>query len=274
MKKMELMMLVGAVAVAAAFARADEPLSDAALKENIVRFVTLPGRMCGHALVDFREEFRNRKLTNRAWFDGDTNRLARLIAELAQTNDVELSSQMVETLGEYGTVEQLPFLYSCATNPAVGDLAVRSVFNIEGITSNSLEVARQFLSQTNGYTLLNADARSSVCMDMLKRVFSDGSLTGLRTQTLAIATDFAEHVNTLPKGLDTVLVAVNSDFRFSKRRLAILRAAKMKLDAEFLALGTTDEELDERVHIYNFQTNYLFSAINELVAYPESELPD
>ena len=167
MKMMEFVRLACASAVAAAFARADEPLSDAALKENIVRFVTLPGRMCGHALVDFREEFRNRKLTNRSWFDGDTNRLARLIAELAQTNDVELSSQMIETLGEYGTVEQLPFLYSCATNPAVGDLAVRSVFNIEGITSNSLEVARQFLSQTNGYTLLNADARSSVCMDML-----------------------------------------------------------------------------------------------------------
>ena len=110
MKKMELMMLVGAVAVAAAFARAGEPLSDDAMKERIVQFVTLPGRMCGRALVDFREEFRNRKLTNRTWFDGDTNRLARLIAELAQTNDVELSSQMVETLGEYGTVEQLPFL--------------------------------------------------------------------------------------------------------------------------------------------------------------------
>ena len=270
---MGLLMLAG-VAVAAAFVRADGQLSDDALKENIVRFVTLPGRMCGHALVDFRDEFRSRKLTNRSWFDGDTNRLARLIAELAQTNDVELSSQMVESLGEYGTPAQLPFLYSCATNPAVGDLAVRAVFNIEGVTSNSLDFAHQFLSQTNGYTLLNADARSNLCMDMLKRVFSDGSLAGHRTQALAIATDFAEHVNTLPKGLDTVLVAVSPDFRFSKRRLAILRAARMKLDAEFLTLGTTDEEADERVHIYNFQTNYLFSAINELIAYPEAELPD
>ena len=40
MKKMELMMLVGAVAVAAAFARAGEPLSDDAMKERIVQFVT------------------------------------------------------------------------------------------------------------------------------------------------------------------------------------------------------------------------------------------
>ena len=247
-----------------------ETVSDETLKDEIRRFLRP---------VECVEMIRGQPrrppvLTEKISFDGDTNRLARILVEVAQTNNAWYSEMAMRELVKYGTVEQLPFLYSCATNPAVGDLAVRSVFNIEGITSNSLEVARQFLSQTNGYTLLNADARSSVCMDMLKRVFSDGSLTGLRTQTLAIATDFAEHVNTLPKGLDTVLVAVNSDFRFSKRRLAILRAAKMKLDAEFLALGTTDEELDERVHIYNFQTNYLFSAINELVAYPESELPD
>ena len=244
--------------------------SDEAVRQGVIKFL-MP--RCGGGNVDGNEP-PDPELTEYFGPGVDTNRLARILVEVAQTNNAWYSEMAMRELVKYGTVEQLPFLYSCATNPAVGDLAVRSVFNIEGITSNSLEVARQFLSQTNGYTLLNADARSSVCMDMLKRVFSDGSLTGLRTQTLAIATDFAEHVNTLPKGLDTVLVAVNSDFRFSKRRLAILRAAKMKLDAEFLALGTTDEELDERVHIYNFQTNYLFSAINELVAYPESELPD
>ena len=111
-------------------------------------------------------------------------------------------------------------------------------------------------------------------MDMIKQVFCNGSLSNHCPHAFAIATDYAENVNTLPKGLDTVLVSVCPDFRFSKRRLAILRSAKVKLDTEFREIGTTDEDVDERVHIYNFQTNYLFSAINELVAYPEADLPD
>ena len=88
-------MLLCTMVFVVGFARADEPLSDEAVKTKIVDFVTLPSRLCGKATMDFRAELRARKLTNREWFDGDTNRLARLIAELAQTNDVELSSMMI-----------------------------------------------------------------------------------------------------------------------------------------------------------------------------------
>ncbi len=37
---------------------------------------TLPSRLCGRATLDFRDELKSRKITNRSWFDGDINRLA------------------------------------------------------------------------------------------------------------------------------------------------------------------------------------------------------
>ena len=255
MKKMELMMLVGAVAVVVASARADEPLSDAALKENIVRFVTLPSRMCGRALADFREEFRNRKLTNRSWFDGDTNRLARLIAELAQTNDVELSSQMVETLGEYGTVEQLPFLYSCATNPAIGDLAVKAVLRIEGVTSNSIAIAQSYLLSSNEFSRAKQHDRSLVCEELLKSAFELPELSEYRPLCLSVAREFARNVNTMHISMDDAIVANDPSYRYSKRRLAVMRSAQYRC---------------VNPGLYTYVTN----AINELVAYPEADLSD
>ena len=245
-------------------------VSDETLKDEILRFM----RPVECVEMIRGQPSRPRVLTERISFDGDTNRLARALADVAQTNNAWYSEMAMRELEKYGTAEQLPFLYSCATNPAIGDLAVKAVLSIEGVTSNSLDFVHHFLSQTNGYTLLNADTRSKVCMDMIKQVFCNGSLSNHCPHAFAIATDYAENVNTLPKGLDTVLVSVCPDFRFSKRRLAILRSAKVKLDTEFREIGTTDEDVDERVHIYNFQTNYLFGAINELVAYPEADLPD
>ena len=75
--------VLGAAVCAGAFADGAEPLSDDAMKEKIVSFVTLPSRLCGRATLDFRDELKSRKITNRSWFDGNTNRLARLICELA-----------------------------------------------------------------------------------------------------------------------------------------------------------------------------------------------
>ena len=130
--------MLSAAACAGAVADGAVPLSDDAMKEKIFSFVTLPSRLCGRATLDFWDELKSRKITNRSWFDGDTNRLARLICELAQTNDSKIATMMTRALGEYGTPAQLPFLYSCATNPVLGRTAVESVLRVEGVTSNSI----------------------------------------------------------------------------------------------------------------------------------------
>ena len=125
--------MLSAAACAGAVADGAVPLSDDAMKEKIFSFVTLPSRLCGRATLDFWDELKSRKITNRSWFDGDTNRLARLICELAQTNDSRIATMMIMALGEYGTPAQLPFLYSCATNAVLAKTAVKSVLHAEGV---------------------------------------------------------------------------------------------------------------------------------------------
>ena len=254
MKKMRYVLTALAMAFAAA-ALSDGVLTDAEEKEKILRFVMLPSQLCGRAAVDFRRELSERKLTNRAWFDGDTNRLARLICELAQTNNADVASMMIDELGEYGTPAQLPFLYSCATNPAVGDNAMKAVLQIEGVTSNSLQVVRTYLTITNEFPRSKQHDRSLVCEDLLKKVFESQECFQLRPPCMAIALDFAQNVNTMHVSLDDALIAADPTYRYSKRRLAVMRTAQGRC---------------VNPGLYNYVTN----AINELVAYPEANLPE
>lgn len=274
MRKSVLIVVTCAAVCAVAIARADEPMSDDAVKEKIIRFVTLPSRMCGHPLVDFREEFRSRKLTNREWFDGDTNRLARLIAEIAETNDVDLASQMIESLGEYGTAAQLPFLYSCATNPVLGKVAVNAVLSIEGVTSNSVEMVNNFLFQTNFFPFPNIGDRADVCAGLLDKVYSNAILSECRSNVWEMAWRFERDVNLVPNTIDTKFSELDQLYRYSSRRLSLLRTIRQRLDSEFVAITNSNYEVERRLCCYEFQTNHIVTAINELVAYPEANLPD
>lgn len=55
--------------------------------------------------------------------------------------------------------------------------------------------------------------------------------------------------------IDTALVQADTTYRYSKRRLSDLRAAYPRSFNEY-------------------QTTYVTNAINELVSYPEADLPD
>ena len=251
--KMALSVLAGIFALAAA--RGDGALTDDEVKERIVKFVTLPGMLCGRATVDFRKELRTRKLTNRPWFDGDTNRLARLICELAQTNDVKVAGMMVRTLGEYGTPAQLPFLYTCATNPVYGNRAVKAVLRIEGVTSNSVEMLHSYLTFTNSITRQQAYNRAVVCTDFLDCLRDSCAVLSLKEWTYQVVRSFAADINTSNSIVDQALIVSDDTYRYSKRRLAVMRAAYPRCFNEY-------------------QTNYVTNAINELVAYPEANLPE
>ncbi len=254
MKQRVVLALIGVMGIVS-LACADVALSDDDMKKRIVDFVTLPSRLCGSALVDFRSEMRTRKLTNRAWFDGDTNRLARLVAELAQTNDTAVSAMMVRALCEYGTPAQLPFLYSCATNPAVGDRAVTAVLRIEGVTSNSVAMLQRYLSETNAVSRKEAYNRAVAAREFLDASRSQSVPSDLKETALCVAREFAANVNTSNSIVDEAIVGADESYRFSKRRLAVMRSAYSRCFNEF-------------------QTNYVSQVINELVAYPESALPD
>ena len=246
--------MLGAAAYAGAFADGALPLSDDAMKEKIVSFVTLPSRLCGRATLDFRDELKSRKITNRSWFDGDTNRLARLICELAQTNNTNVAEMMIERLGEYGTSAQLPFLYSCATNPVLGETAVESVLRIEGVTSNSVQAARNYFALTNIPPKMTQQ-RDDVCISLVDAAWGNGVPLAVRAFALETTYDFAANVNQCHKWLDDVIMRHDASYRYSRRRLAVLRSVYSR-------------------GINQYSYSYVTNAINELVAYPEANLPD
>lgn len=262
--------IIWILAAAVAMRASGKTSSDDELKREILLFM----RPIECVEMVRGQPHRPRVLTEKISFDGDTNRLARLLAEIAQTNNVQIAQRSMELLGEYGTPAQLPFLYSCATNPAVGDKAVKAVLRIEGVTSNSLALVQSYVSLTNGFPLMKRDNRSDVCGNVLKRVFADNTLSDYRTFVMDIACGFAGDVNVMPKGMDKTLVEVEPGFRFTKRRLAILRSAQVRLNERFQGMDTNGVHFAAESHIYDVQTNFLASAINELVAYPEANLPD
>ena len=68
-------------------------------------------------------------------------------------------------------------------------------------------------------------------------------------------TDFAKYRNFGHVSLDDSIQSVDPTYHASKRRLDVLRAAQNRCGN-------------------SFQLDYVTNAINELVAYPESDLPD
>jgi len=184
----------------------------------------------------------------------DTNRFARVLRELAVENTNQ-TLQVLLSLRSYKTPESLPFLYSYSTNDVFGADALKSIFAIEGVTSNSVEAMGCYLSVTNRIPPIADYSRSEVCEWLLRKVYSTPELSLFSTRCMGMALNYAQNVSTMHMSLDKALLDVDSSYRYSKRRLSVMRAAQNRCWNELL-------------------TNYVTNAINELVAYPEAELPD
>ena len=186
--------------------------------------------------------------------DGDTNRYARILRELAveNTNETEWA---IASLGKYKTSQSLPFLYSYATNAVYGAKALKAVFAIEGVNSNSVAATCGYLTVTNAFTQQMDYDRSDVCEWLLKEVSTSPSLAYLKPSCLNAAVDYAQNISIMHKSLDGAICAADPTYRHSKRRLAVMRSAQNRCWNPML-------------------TNYVTNAINELVAYPEANLPD
>ena len=190
---------------------------------------------------------------NAAFRAAESNRVrfARIICDLAHTNDSRIAESMVSKLGEYGTPEQLPFLYSQVSNTQHGVDAVRSILEIEGITSNSVAMVDCYLSNTN---VIQRD-RSAVCSLFFKAIkSSEGPMAVLRYGE-NVALRYAGTANLYFRLMDEAMIRAESTYQHSQRRLSVLRSVN--------AMGVSPYQID-----------YVTNAINELVSYPEADLPE
>ena len=195
-----------------------------------------------------REAFRHA----RECCEDDTNRFARLLFEIAQTNDTRMAGRMINLLGTYGTPTQLPFLYTLTTNEQCGVSAVKSILRLEGVTSNSLAAVDMCLSQTNALARMD---REYLCLFMIDR-FANASVSNeIKNAVEQRVLCFARRSGLYNGHFDSCLSRRMPGYQFSKRRLNVLRDA-------------------ERNMIIRFNEQFITNAINELVAYPEADLPD
>ena len=184
----------------------------------------------------------------------DTNNFVRILCDLA-TEDTNQTEYVILHMRKYKTPASLPFLYSYSTNAEYGAEALKSIFAIEGVTSNSVTATQCYLSITNYLPPKMDLERSELCEGLLRKVFSDSSLSQYRGWCQGMAIDYAHEISTMHISLDAALQEIDSTYHFSKRRLAVMRSAQARCWNDML---------------YNYVTN----AINELVAYPEADLPD
>ena len=183
---------------------------------------------------------------------GDTNRFARLICEVAQTNDAWIAEDMIRCLGVYGTSAQLPFLYSMATNEQHGATAVKSILRLEGVTSNSLAAVDLCLSQTNAHARMD---REYLCLFMIDNFANASASNEIKNSVEQRVLCFAGRSGLYNGYFDSCLSMRMPGYQLSKRRLNVLRDA-------------------ERNMIIRFNEAFITNAINELVAYPEADLPE
>ena len=182
--------------------------------------------------------------------EGDTNRFARILFELAQTNNVRIADRMIRCLGWYGTPAQLPFLYSMATNVQHGASAVKSILRMEGVTSNSIAAVDSCLLTK----AIKEPERLEVCRTLIELAYRETTPSNLQGRALSYVYGHARACD-YPAGLDQTLVRLDSSYRQSRRRLSIMR--------EVYAHGVDQWDIA-----------YVTNAINELVAYPEANLPE
>ena len=183
--------------------------------------------------------------------ESDTNRFARLLSEIALTNVNLFAETAVNVLGYYGTPAQLPYLYSVVTNKIRGAEAAKAILRIEGVTTNSILAVSNCLATIT----INAHERYLAFRDLVERVYQLGPDDACRSFGLGYVWQHAFTANAYCLGVDKELKKRDSTYNVSKRRLAVLRSV--------YALGLND-----------FQKQAVTNAINELVAYPEADLPE
>lgn len=180
----------------------------------------------------------------------NTNRFFAAMQAVAMSNP-GLSNYICQEIGKLGDTACLPFLYQNLTNSLAGESAALSVLKIEGLTSNSIEKVGMYLSCQAADQM----DRGYVCGEMVSLAAQNCITNALGRFAMEKAVRFVQANSDFTKSWDKVLCKKCPQYRNSKRRLSALRAAVER-------------------GIHQNQTAYVTNAINELVAYPEADLPE
>ena len=184
---------------------------------------------------------------------GDTNRYLRIAKETA-VNNTNFAYMAIALVEEHGGVDDLPFLYQYTNDVECAGGALEVILKLGGLTEESVAAASEYIANTNRYRLLD---RRAVVKELFRAAANPSAPANLRAIASSNALHFALNSSGgFIEGNDIAFKNADPTYKYSKRRLSVLRAVLPDCQG------------------YDKIMNYATNAINELVAYPESALPD
>jgi len=184
---------------------------------------------------------------------GNTNRVVALMKQLIEegTEDEAAAMFYIWEIGKYGTNSDLPFLYQRVAATNLCEAAAGSVIRIEGLTTNSLAQ----ISALAPAGLADPWVPMGVWCRILEAAESCPTNSLIRAQAVSNAVSYAARLTSYVETFDGCITHIDSSYRMSKRRLAVLRSVR--------DLGPNE-----------WQTNFVTRTIHELENYPEADLPE
>ncbi len=189
------------------------------------------------------------------YVDGDTNQLLRILSSIIHTNNEWYCSRSMSEYGKYAGVSELPFLYSCATNPLCGHCALKSIFRIDGLSTNALSALERYLSLTNNLAMKFDCERFYLCAYFVDNYWNSDLCVQHHQYLKDLFYRYSRNISTAHINKDKLLQRIDDKYALSKRRLSMMRELQGR-------------ELNE------WQTNYVEGVIKELEKYPEEKLAD
>ena len=185
--------------------------------------------------------------------EGDTNRVVTLMKQLVSEGLPRrgIMGFYISEIGKYGTTNDLPFLYRQVAATNLCETVTRAILAIEGLTTNSVATVTSLLPSDSARTW---DAVCARCL-LLEESEKSPSASPAKAMVLANALDYASGLTNYVDILDGSISRVDPSYRMSKRRLGVLRAV-------------------QNLGVNEWQTNFVATAIQELEAYPEADLPE
>ena len=183
---------------------------------------------------------------------GDTNRVVSLMKQIiAEGADDSTTRFYLSEIAKYGTTNDVSFLYDYVSDTNVCRSAADAVLRIEGVSSHSVSRICALLPRGNPQSL---DIIGS-WMLLAREVQRQTSDAGVKSMAISNLIEYASLQNHSPERIDRSIRRLDPSYEMSKRRLGVLRAV-------------------QNLGVNEWQTNFVATAIRELEAYPEANLPE
>ena len=187
----------------------------------------------------------------------DSNRVCRIARQLYAESPAKRDKHIgLGIVWRYGTTNDIAFLESCVTNVACGRYAMRVLTKVEGVTSNSVVQLDRFRSSMADESQANEFAvdRAGAVSDLLFAASKIDNLP-LRNHIGAYAWSCLSAETNQVATIDSMLAFCDSSYKWSRRRLNVLRQAYAQTTIEAMRAC-------------------LNARIQQLESYPEANLPE